>query len=384
MKRQIGILLPNFLLFVAGCTEDRDVGGTGDQITTSSDGNPSDEGDTGESEDSDTGNQLFDTLPEEGDIPCGQEGGNCPECEAPEHVACDGDMDPVHAIGLNCPNEPQVTVTINEGGNPEAVGLRSSFGVTNAFDPTEGDYYLAIGSGLVADLDLPGDDGPTHCNDDLDGPNAFDPGPLDPGGTLPAPIVPQNVGAVTCADDESLIGMGDCSNTIQEQFDQGSSAHDYTEVRITGQVPEGTTSFSYDFAFFSTEYPVYFQSQFNDMYVAWLESEVWTGNISFDEQGNPISLNAGFLDYKDSTSGAYNDPECMNGCDAVELHGTCMAEHAGTKWLSTTAGVASGEQVTIVFAIFDLSDSILDSYVFIDNFVWGCDGDQPPSTVPIG
>ena len=61
-----------------------------------------------------------------------------------------------------------------------------------------------------------------------------------------------------------------------------------------------------------------------------------------------------------------------------------MQGHAGTKWLTTTAGVEPGEDFTIVFAIFDLSDSILDSYVFVDNFRWGCEGDQPPSTVPIG
>ena len=28
-------------------------------------------------------------------------------------------------------------------------------------------------------------------------------------------------------------------------------------------------------------------------------------------------------------------------------------------------------------------EPILDSYAFVDNFQWGCEGDQPPSTVPI-
>ena len=45
--------------------------------------------------------------------------------------------------------------------------------------------------------------------------------------------------------------------------------------------------------------------------------------------------------------------------------------------------VACGETFTLVLAIFDMSDSALDSYAFIDNFQWGCDGEQPPSTVPI-
>jgi hypothetical protein len=74
---------------------------------------------------------------------------------------------------------------------------------------------------------------------------------------------------------------------------------------------------------------------------------------------------------------------CQGNCSAPELHGTCMQGHAGTKWLTTSAGVVPGETITIVLAIFDMSDSILDSYAFVDNFQWGCEGDQPPSTVPI-
>ena len=144
------------------------------------------------------------------------------------------------------------------------------------------------------------------------------------------------------------------------------------ELRIVADVPPGNNSISYDFAFFSTEYPEYHNSAFNDMYIGWLESESWTGNISFDENGQPISLNAGFLDFQD------------DGGHLPEFVGTCMRRHAGTKWLSTTAPVTPGEQITLVFAIFDLSDSILDSYVFLDNFQWGCDGTETPKTTPVG
>jgi hypothetical protein len=105
------------------------------------------------------------------------------------------------------------------------------------------------------------------------------------------------------------------------------------------------------------------------MYIGWLESELWTGNISFDGSGNPISLNAGFLEYTGN---------------APELQGTCMRQHAATGWLTTTAGVTGGENITVVFGIFDLSDSILDSYAFIDNFEWGCEPTGGPVTEPEG
>jgi hypothetical protein len=375
LRTSVSRITLSLTALLAACTKDEPAGSGDEGILSLGD----DEDATGANGSADEGSQRFDTIPDEGGmIPC-EEAGDCPECEVPEHIACDSTTDPGNAIGVNCPGEMQIQVQM--GGSPAAYGIRSGFGVTNAFDPREGAKYAVLGSGLLADLDQvtpPGDFGlsPTHCNDDL--------GAFDPGTTLPPPLVPMNVGAQTCAENPSLVGMGDCSNTIQGQWDQGNSANDYTEMRLTATVPSSTNSFSYDFAFFSVEYPDYYKSAFNDMYVAWLESEVWTGNVSFDEQGNPISLNAGFLDYRDSPNPVLNDPACANGCSAPELHGTCMQEHAGTKWLATTAGVAPGEQVTIVFAIFDLSDSILDSYVFLDNFRWGCEGDQPPSTVPIG
>jgi len=62
-----------------------------------------------------------------------------------------------------------------------------------------------------------------------------------------------------------------------------------------------------------------------------------------------------------------------------------MRQHAGTNWLQTTAGVTPGEQITVVFAIFDLADPILDSYIFLDNFKWGCEpSGNKPSTMPPG
>jgi len=307
-------------------------------------------------------------LPSDGgDIDCARDPQN-PECMCtiPEHVPCDnGVADPFRAMGLNCPGELQVNAQAS--GDAGAIGVRGSFGQAGVFNPREGALYAVIGSGLVADLDKVtplGDQnlGPTHCNDTLGG-------SPDPGNNLPAPIKINPVG--DCTQGQGL-GLGDCSATIQGQFSQGGGAYDYTELRFTLQVPPDVTSFSYDFAFFSTEYPAYYGSGFNDMYIGWLESEQWTGNISFDQNGNPISLNAGFLEFKD------------DGGNNPALAGTCMRQHAGTSWLTTTAGVTPGETITVVFAVFDLSDPILDSYAFLDNFQWGCEPTGKPQTMPPG
>jgi hypothetical protein len=366
----------SILLLLVGCSlEEREDSGTGDDngpltITagpsggdTDSDTDPID--DDGDSEDikldlgDGTGGGPQDCV----------EGQDCPtECEAGEHVPCDdGTSDVFAAMGLGCAGEVQITGTTQ--GVAASLGVRSGFGPTDTWAPREGSAYTVIGSGDVADLDIetPAGDSnlaPTHCNDQLVG-------SVDPGMTLPAPLQPTDV-AGDCTANPALVGTGDCSSTVAGQFNAGGSAFDYTELRLIAQVPAGSESFSYDFAFFSTEYPEYFGSQFNDMYVGWLESESWTGNVSFDEMGNPISLNAGFLDFRDDAA------------TLPEFGGTCMKQHAGTRWLSTTAPVTPGEQITLVMAVFDLADKQLDSYVFLDNFEWGCEGTTGPVTEPVG
>ena len=44
---------------------------------------------------------------------------------------------------------------------------------------------------------------------------------------------------------------------------------------------------------------------------------------------------------------------------------------ASTGWLTTTAPIAPGEDVTLRFVIFDEGDGIYDSAALIDNFQWG-------------
>ena len=283
----------------------------------------------------------------------------------PSHTPCDGaNSSNANAIGLGCPGETQVNVTTS--GAAGAFGTRTSFGNTGAFPPREGARYLVIGSGLFSQLSMI-----NACSADL---GAFDPN------ALPAPMESQGVGAQDCAQNPNLVGTGDCSNSIQGALT--STVKDYTELRFTATVPANVTSFSYELAFLSTEYPDYYLSQYNDMYIGWLESEEWTGNVSFDSQDRPVALDSDFLEYRDAN--AANDPVCVNNnCSAPQLHGTCMQGHAGTRWLRTTASVAPGETITMIFAVFDVGDSVLDSYAFLDNFRWGCDGGGAPSTVEV-
>lgn len=285
------------------------------------------------------------------------------ECDPPMHDACDDTGGAFAALGINCVGEPQFNATA--AGTAAAIGVRSSFGSTGNWNPTEGDLFAVIGTGFTADLDMaqpPGDPNtsPTHCSDDLGAEHDF-------GSVLPSPLTHIAANG-DCTNNPGLIGTGDCSGSMEAPFIAGTSANDYTELRIEGTTPGGARSVSFDFAFFSTEFPAFVDSNFNDMFVAWVESESWTGNVALDPDGEVISAASSAMDVL--------DPDVTN----PDLAGTCMEGHGGSNWRRTAAPLSAGDDFTLVFAIFDMSDSIFDSYAFVDNVSFGCQDLDEPET----
>lgn len=304
-------------------------------------------------------------------------------CDIPMGDPCDErTADPYRAFGINCPGDGPTAVGTFRG-NPAAMNVhQGNLGTSSAFPPREGERFVILSTGVAADLarspeELQAADpscNPIACPSTQHSPEKL--------ATLPEPIDVRKVSSdgIDCTENESLIGTGDCSNTLFDQFIAGEGALDYAEMRIDATVPPGADGFTYDFAFFSVEYPTWVEhaSPFNDMYVAWLESENWTGNVSFDGFGHPISVNGVFLDYKDAPSVV-----CPAPCEAPELAGFAAQGHAGTRWLQTSAPVQPGEDISLLFAIFDLTDGAYDSMVALDHFEWTCSG-APPFTQPVG
>ncbi|MEM7159388.1 MAG: choice-of-anchor L domain-containing protein [Myxococcota bacterium] len=304
-------------------------------------------------------------------------------CLAPSTTSCDHlDDGPWHALGVACDGFDRIETTFT--GDPEALFvLEGTLGTNGVYSPREGERMVVLSTGRASDLprsraDLGCDDVGVCLSTALQ--------PDVQLTTLPPPI---DVGRVheskNCFDDPSLVGTGDCSNTLQEEWDAGQGTYDYAEMRLVAKVPEEADAIVYQFAFFSAEYPGFSANgeqtdmPFNDMYIAWLESEAWTGNISFDELGHPISINGVFLDYLDAES-----PLCTKDpCVAPELDGFAMDGHAGTRWLETIAPVVPGEEIELIFALFDMTDAIVDTAVVLDGVHWGCSG-QPPVTSPAG
>jgi hypothetical protein len=174
-------------------------------------------------------------------------------------------------------------------------------------------------------------------------------------------------------------------------------ANDMMELVLEIAVPTNAQSFAFDFQFFSTEYPEYVGSQFNDTFWVHLESKkLPPGNISFDKNGTPIRINNAFFSVSQPFPGApqtqqmctkpwtllagtgYGQNECKKG-----LAGNFSVPNGGsTDWLHTTAPVTPGETIKLRFTIFDKGDGILDSAVLIDNFRWKLNPASKPLTGP--
>lgn len=299
-------------------------------------------------------------------------------CLAPLPTVCDhDDDDPWHALGVACPGTPYVETELV--GHPDAFHVQTgTLGTHGEYSPREGERMVILSTGRASEI--PRTHAQLGCDPSICPSTALTPG--SPMSTLPPPIDVEPVHPrQTCTADPALVGTGDCSNTLASEWSAGTGAYDYAHMAMRARVPETADALVYQFAFFSAEYPQWANQDapFNDMYVAWLESEAWTGNVSFDELGHPISINGVFLDYLDAESDLCTETPC----EAPQLDGFAMDGHAGTRWLETVAPVVPGEEIEMVFAIFDMSDAAFDTAVVLDGVHWGCT-DLPPVTSPAG
>lgn len=155
----------------------------------------------------------------------------------------------------------------------------------------------------------------------------------------------------------------------------GTAINDDVALNLRIRAPTNATGYSFNFKFYSFEYPEFVCTQWNDQYISLVDPPPVgsvSGNISFDKQNNPVSVNVAFFDVC---------PGCLLG-DA-ELKNTgfdTWNDAGGTGWLKTQAPVTGGSEFTIRFAIWDTGDSAWDSTTLVDNFRWVANG----GTVAVG
>lgn len=276
------------------------------------------------------------------------------------------------------------------GGTPNdgQHGILPTFG--SAIMPREGSMLGVLSSGFAREWDDSGGTDTGPCTWPPTSPTAYG-APCFKGYQMamsgPAAAPPGYPKAAAGCPSQTGIGVNDASS-----------------LTLQVKTPANAQGLQFDFDFYSSEWPEYVCTNFNDSFVAWLQSAAFTGkngdlNISYDAKGNPVSVNNAFFEtctMNASTGCCANQGQngcgqptgtavCMNGPGGLastgfEDDGTyCGGPSTGggaTGWLTTTAPVKPGEVITIQFLIWDTGDTNWDSSVLVDHFTW-----QPGQTM---
>jgi len=153
---------------------------------------------------------------------------------------------------------------------------------------------------------------------------------------------------------------------------RGDTDRDVSILKLDLDVPATANCLSFDFQFYSEEYFDFVGTEFNDAFIAELDSSTWTtsgsnigapDNFAFDGAHNVVSVNATGI-------------------------GTATARNAaGTTYDAATELLSAAHQVTpgshsLYLSIFDQGDNILDSAAFVDNLRVGFVPDPATQCVP--
>ncbi|MHB8879205.1 MAG: choice-of-anchor L domain-containing protein, partial [Myxococcaceae bacterium] len=153
------------------------------------------------------------------------------------------------------------------------------------------------------------------------------------------------------------------------------TAKDLNELKLTLKVPQNANSFSFQFNFFSAEYPEFVCTRYNDRFIVVLESKgidktklpnagvgqcvvgttTPTCNISYDSSGQPVTINNGFFDVCVPASGTGWSNACTKSPSMLASTGYDVADATysapnriiggATGWLTTKAPVVPGETI---------------------------------------
>jgi hypothetical protein len=191
----------------------------------------------------------------------------------------------------------------------------------------------------------------------------------------------------------------------------GSDVNDPVMLTLQLRVPTNASSFNLSSFFFSSEYPEYVCSAFNDFFIMLLSSEFdgepanpRDGNLAFYTAPNgdqfPVGVNLAqgtglFTQCQNGTMGCQGQntslsTACVSQADLVgtgfdETGGACVDTNivgGGTGWLNTTGNVVPGEIITLRIAIWDTGDALFDSLALIDNFQWNIEPTVPGTGQP--
>jgi len=138
---------------------------------------------------------------------------------------------------------------------------------------------------------------------------------------------------------------------------RGDTDFDTSILRMNVTVPNDANCVSMDYRFLTEEFPEYVGQQYNDAFIAEIDTSTWT------DSGSTISAPGDFAT-KTGNSGV-----SVNGVGPIAMSDT---EATGTTYDGATGLVTTKTPITpgahsLFLSIFDQGDHVLDSAVFVDN-----------------
>jgi hypothetical protein len=242
----------------------------------------------------------------------------------------------------------------------------------------EGSRLLVMSTGVARDVDAEGyTDQCDVLGSTLDMTGAWT------GGVAPPKGFPR---------DSSLCDTRDVS--------KGARAYNDVGLELTLRAPTNATGLAFESIFYTYEYPDFVCTRYNDFFVVLMDPAPHDfqqdDNVLFDDNGQPIGVNTGFLSVCRSTSRASENRSknypcpggvsllAKTGFDAKEAScaplpkGATDLGGASTGWLRTELPVVAGSVFKLRFVLWDSGDPLLDSTVALDHlrFVFA-DPDAP-------
>ncbi|MBR4985894.1 MAG: choice-of-anchor L domain-containing protein [Proteobacteria bacterium] len=171
-------------------------------------------------------------------------------------------------------------------------------------------------------------------------------------------------------------------------------ANDSVMLRLKLRAPSNAKGFKFRFKFFSKEYPKYVCNNYNDFFLAMTDAQSdqipADGNISFDMNKNPVSVNNAFFTEcnRSACTASKGCSDCNDGAANVLAYVTDDRQAGATDWLQTSVPVSPNEVFTLDLIIFDAGDYSgtsanqngwghqRDSLVLIDDFEWATEATQ--------
>jgi hypothetical protein len=241
---------------------------------------------------------------------------------------------------------------------PDAVAFASA--ITDPIAPAGASFAIpeqATPVGLNAYYDCVADDPSTTDFDESQCPTGVGNTPLAGFPTAGGTYGVLTSGNAALADDPN-VSSGSGESWSRAATSIGSGVYDGVVAKI--DLPAATTScLAFDFRFLSDEYPEYVNTNYNDAFIAQLDSWSVTADAATQTVTAPGNFAGGM---GDTISVDANGPSAMS--DAAAL-GTTY--DGATALLTARVPVAVGSVHSLYLTIFDQGDAILDSAVFLDN-----------------